>query len=65
MDMLPNAFQYHLRFILQEHVVIAPEFFFNKELVLKTIRYSSVKHNQVSFKYDHIFDFKKTVISPV
>jgi hypothetical protein len=31
---------------------------------LKTICYSSIKHNQVLFKYDNMFQSKKTSIRP-
>jgi len=31
---------------------------------LKTIRYSSIKHSQVLFKYDYMFQSKKIIIRP-
>jgi hypothetical protein len=31
---------------------------------LKTIHYSSVKHNQILFKYDKIFQSKKSINRP-
>jgi len=31
---------------------------------LKTVRYSSIKHSQVLFSYDYMFQSKKTIIRP-
>jgi len=38
--------------------------FYDRTKNLKTIHYSSVRHTQVLFRYDYMFQSKKTFIRP-